>query len=181
MAEKECLLEWPAWMPKPQRSGYTYSPVDRRKRTDMEVGSIMRVEYDTDECTCDCTLILDRLQSSWFEAFERSILRQGARWFRMPLQFGGCIEWQTVRFSTRPKANGLVGMHTTYTFTLDIECRDLPFKNDFIAGILLCLSFEEFFDMTHSAELIIDKMPGWQVPPVWLPKKCGKVSDIYEL
>lgn len=178
---KTDLICWPDWMPKPQRSGYSYSPVDRRKKTDMEVGSISRVEFDADETTCDCSLILDRKQASWFESFERGVLRQGSRWFRMPLQFGGCIAMQTVRFSTRPKASELIGLHTTYTFTLEIECRELPLKNDFLAEIMLCLSFEELYEMTQNSANLAGKLQGWQVPPVWLPKKCGKVVDIYEL
>lgn len=176
---KTDMICWPEWMPRPQRSGYSYGPADRRKKTDMEVGSISRVEFCSDETTCDCTLILDRLQSTWFESFERTVLRQGTRWFRMPLQFGGCIDMQTVRFSTRPKAGELIGQHTTYTFTLEVECRELAWESDVIAEILLCLTFEELNEMLRNFEDATKLMPNWHVPPVWLPKECGKVVDIY--
>lgn len=142
----------------------------------------MRVEYEADECACECELILDPMQATWFESFERGLMRQGAQWFRMPLRFGGCIEYQTVRFSTRPKASGLVGeKHTSYTFTLDVECRELAIKTDMVASFMLCLSLEEILEMGKNSSALIGGMDDWQVPPVWLPKKCGKVVDIYEL
>lgn len=167
MTEKECLKTWPAWMPKPQRSGYTYSPVDRRKKTDMEVGSIMRVEYDTDECSCDCTLILDRMQSTWFESFERGLMRQGSEWFRMPLQFGGCIDWQTVRFSSRPKAAEIIGVrHTAYTFTLDVYRRDNLLECDVLTEMLMCISPYDFLTAVANIKNFVMGLPKLTVPAI---------------
>lgn len=138
MAEK--FYCWPEWMPKPQRSEYGYEPVDRRSKTDMEVGSVLRVNFDSDETTLDCTLILNAVQSQWFEKFERDMLNQGATWFQMPIMIAGCIEWHTVRFASRPKAGNLIGpYHTTYTLRLDIERRDLKLCDE-VAELLLCMT-----------------------------------------
>lgn len=140
MAEKKALLCWPDWMPKPQQPDYTYTPVDRRTKTDMEVGSILRVNFDTDETTLDCVLILNAVQAQWFEQFERNLLHQGAQWFRMPIQIAGCIEWHTVRFASRPKAGSLIGVtHTTYTLRLDVDKRNLKLCPDVIE-LLVCIS-----------------------------------------
>lgn len=167
MAEKECLKTWPSWMPKPQRSGYTYGPVDRRKKTDMEVGSVLRVEYDTDECTCDCTLILDRMQSTWFESFERGLMRQGSEWFRMPLMFGGCIDWQTVRFASRPKASEIIGVrYTSYTFTLDVYRRENLFECDVLTELLMCISPYDFLEAVINIRKFVMGLPNLTVPSI---------------
>lgn len=126
-------------MPIAQRPNYSYEPTDRRSKTDMEVGSILRVNFDTDESTLDCNLILDAVQAQWFEKFERELLNQGARWFQMPIQIAGCIEWHTVRFASRPKAGNLIGpRHTTYTLKLDIQKRDLKLCAE-VVELLLCI------------------------------------------
>lgn len=134
---------WPDWMPKAQSNGYGYEPTDRRAKTEMEVGSVLRVNFDTDETTLDCTLILNAVQSQWFEKFERNMLNQGAKWFQIPIQIAGCIERHTVRFAARPKAGNLIGpYHTTYTLKLDVQKRDLPICDE-IMDLLLCVSPDE--------------------------------------
>ena len=45
-------------MPKPQMNGYGIQPVDRRIKTDMEIGGVYRAEFDTDENECSCSLVL---------------------------------------------------------------------------------------------------------------------------
>jgi hypothetical protein len=118
-------------MPKPQRTGYQIEPVDRRQKTEMEIGSIYRVEFDTDETVIQCTMILcNRLQLEFFQAFERDCLRQGTRWFQMPLWIDGQqnkeLEWYNCRFRERPKFSGLIGVtHITVTMKLEIERREL--------------------------------------------------------
>lgn len=134
---------WPKWMPRAQSNGYSYEPTDRRSKTDMEVGSVLRVNFDTDETTLDCTLILNAVQAQWFEKFERDFLSQGARWFQMPIQIANCIEWHTVRFASRPKAASLIGpFHTSYTLKLDVQKRDLKLCDE-VVDLLLCLDPSE--------------------------------------
>lgn len=139
---------WPDWMPKAQQSNYSYEPVDRRSRSEMEVGNIIRVNFDTDETTLNCTLILNRLQSQWFEVFERNLLNQGAEWFNMPIQIAGCIEWHKVRFSSRPKAQIYAPHYTKYDFTLEVWKRD----------IVLCPGVAEFL-LCHTQEDLINVVP----------------------
>ena len=116
---------WPEWMPKPQVNGYGIQPVDRRTKTDMEIGGVYRVEFDSDECICQCSLVLNPDQSAWLEAFERDLLRQGSVWFEIPLWIGGKIESHIVRMRDRPSAGKIIGLHTTYTLSLDVRERNL--------------------------------------------------------
>lgn len=151
MAEK--LHCWPSWMPIAQRQNYAYEPADRRSKTEMEVGSILRVNFDTDESTVDCTLILNQLQAQWFEKFEQSLLNQGAKWFKMPIQTAGCIEMHTVRFSQRPKAGNLIGpKFTTYTLKLDLMKRDLKLCDE-VVELLFCISPTDFTDTVSKARI----------------------------
>ncbi len=159
----EDLCAWPQWMPLPQTSSYSYEPTDRRTRTDMEVGSVIRVNYDTDETTVNCTLILDRVQSAWFETFERDLDSQGAGWFRMPLLIGGCLSWHTVRFSSRPQAGDIIGLHMTYTFTLDVQQRNLPMCAE-LAALLLCISWKDFLDAYQCTRTFVLNIPNFRLP-----------------
>lgn len=161
------LLRWPDWMPKPQRASYSYEPTDRRSRTDMEVGSILRVNYDTDESKATCTLTLNKTQAAWFEAFEKSWLAQGSRWFEMPLQSGGEINWHTVRFAARPKATAQGPRHTTFNLTLDLEKRPDVLCPE-VVEILFCMSPQ---DLCCAAEnlrhAMHDIIPSISLPDYW--------------
>jgi hypothetical protein len=114
-------------MPKPQRTGYSYEVTDRTLNTDMEIGSIPRVEFDTDETVVTCSMVLcNRLQLEFYEAFERDCLRQGTKWFQMPIWMTGQIEWYNCRFVGRPKVAPDRGVtHATVSMKLQIERRNL--------------------------------------------------------
>ena len=135
-------ITWPEWMPNPQADSYGIHPVDRRLTSETEAGSIVRRQFDTDENEADCTLVLNPLQSNWFEAFERDMLGQGTVWFNMPLWVGGEIENHLVRFKTRPKAGSLIGLHTSYSFTLSVAKRQL--MNEAMAELLYLYGPEWF-------------------------------------
>lgn len=130
---------WPDWMPKAQANAYSYEPTDRRSKTDMEVGSVLRVNFDTDESSLTCTLILNAVQAQWFEIFEKNLLNQGAAWFQMPVQTGGCVEWHTVRFAQRPKASWKSPHYTQYDLKLDLWQRELSMCME-LEELLLCQS-----------------------------------------
>lgn len=164
MHSRDRTICWPDWMPKPQRSGYSYEPADRRSKTDMEIGSVLRVNFDTDETVVNCTLILNRMQSTWFEIFERGLLRQGSQWFEMPIQTGGCIEWHTVRFAARPKAGNLIGpRHTTYTLQLEIEKRELRMCDE-LFELLMCISDQDLLDSYRDVRTFALSIPQFRVP-----------------
>lgn len=173
----DSLLVWPRWMPKPQRNGYGYDPVDRRERTEMEVGSVLRVKYDTDETTLNCTLILDQFQLAWFESFEHSVLSQGSQWFEMPIQTGGSIENHVVRMKTRPKYGQLIGLYTTVTLQLDVEKRNLICGG--LARLLMCMSPQEIItlhSLVHTAVHL--SIPPLKIPEFWMDKRPQRGKNI---
>lgn len=168
MATSDEFYQWPDWMPLPQISGYGYEPSDRRTRTDMEVGSVLRVNFDSDETTVTCMLICNTWQAAWFEAFERGALRQGSRWFRLPLQTGGAINWHTARLAARPKAQQLMGVfHTAYQLQLELEQRELEMCDD-LAEILVCIPPEDLVSAADSGEAFVTRIPRLDVPQFWL-------------
>ena len=115
---------WPQWMPSPQASGYGYGPTDRRVKTEMEIGGIYRVEFDTDETTLNCTVMLDQDELAFLEGFERHVLKQGTLWFDMDIYVAGVISTHTVRFKDRPKMGNVQGAYTTVTMALDVAERN---------------------------------------------------------
>lgn len=146
-------------------NGYGIQPVDRRIKTDMEMGGVYRAEFDTDENECSCSLVLNRDESAWFEVFERDLLKQGTVWFEMPLWVGGKVETHVVRMKERPKAGNLIGLHTTYTLSLDVRKRNIPMCPG-VAALLTCYtpsSLGKIMDMFSA--LVDETAPGITILP----------------
>jgi hypothetical protein len=160
IAMSEDLICWPCWMPVPLRSGYGYEPVDRTLKTEMEIGSIKRVEFDTDETTISCTCIMtNHLQIQFFEKLVRDCLRQGTRWFIMPLQIAGIIEDYTVRFREQPKFGSLRGSrYTTVTMQLEIEKRNL--LDDDVMDVLILFGPTKLLDIDKKLDKLIKSLSG---------------------
>jgi len=137
---------WPDWMPAPQQASFSIQPEDRRLTSDTEAGAIVRYQFDTDVNIADCTIILDRDEAKWFESFERDLLAQGAIWFNFPLWIGGEISYEQCRFKTRPKAGSLIGLHTTYTFSLYVSKRS-NLHDPCITEMKYCWTPEEICDI----------------------------------
>jgi hypothetical protein len=157
---------WPDWMPKPQVSGYGIQPVDRRTKTDMEISGIFRVEFDTDVCQCSAKMRLDRDESAWFDAFEKSLLKQGSTWFDIPLWVSGEVKYCTVRFQDRPKVDGLYGLHTDYSMALEVKERDTMPAD--VAEALLTFSAAALRYASNKLHKIMHvDVPKLQVPDVW--------------
>lgn len=138
MASHTKYQRWPDWMPAPQHDSFSIQPEDRRLTSETEAGSIIRYQFDTDVNVADCTLILNRIQAAWFEQFERDVLRQGSVWFDFPLWIGGDIVYESCRFKTRPKAGSLIGLHTTYTFSLYVSKRSQLAFPKCLAEVFVC-------------------------------------------
>lgn len=165
--ESDSLTKWPDWMPLAQQSDYNYEPTDRRTKTDMEVGSVLRVNFDTDETTLNCQIILNPIQSQWFEIFERDLQNQGSKWFEMPIQIANCIDWHTVRFATRPKVSIKAPKYQIYNFKLDIEKRKLNLCPE-IAELLLCVTPCDIFNTANYGSMFQKGMDKLKVPDYWI-------------
>ena len=158
------MITWPDWMPAPQQDSFSIQPEDRRLTTETEAGSIIRYQFDTDVNVADCTLVLNRTQANWFEAFERDVLMQGSIWFDFPLWIGGDVVWEKCRFKTRPKAGNLIGLHTTYTFSLYVSKRSNI--DGRYAAIMLELGMDDFEYIYNKLHHILHvQSPGLTILP----------------
>lgn len=113
---------WPEWMPAPQDS-FSFQPEDLREATETEVGAILRPQFDSDILIADCTLVLNRMQAAWFEAFERAMIKEN-RWFTIPVWYAGSVRTAQCMFKTRPKWT-VEALVTTYSFSLLVQKRSL--------------------------------------------------------
>lgn len=114
---------WPSeWMPAPQDS-FSFQPEDLREATETEVGSIVRRQFDSDILVADCTLVLNRMQAAWFEAFEKTLIEESL-WFTIPIWYAGSLRTARCLFKTRPKWT-VEAMTTTYSFSILIQKRSL--------------------------------------------------------
>jgi len=146
------LMEWPEWMPKPLQDGFSMQPVDNRTISQMEKGTAIRVEFDSDEMEATCTLELNQIQAGWFARFWKDALFHGSRWFSFPLWVDGEIQWQPVRFKSLPTNSRVNALWTRYQFTLQVEKRDLLSDTLFwLLGIFSPQGIVSFGNAVHQA------------------------------
>ena len=150
MAEADRHLSWPDWLKCALTDGYSVEIQDRRVTTEMEAGSQVRAEFNTDECVAECALFLEPISANWLEAFERQLLAQGTVWFWFPLWVGGRLQRHLARFRTRPKLSEKSGPYSVYRFSLDIGRRE-GLMEDWLCQLLLIYSP---FLLTRLAERI---------------------------
>ena len=145
---------WPSdWMPAPQQDSWSFQPEDLRQATETEVGAILRPQFDSDVLIADCTLVLNRIQSAWFEAFEKA-MNQENLWFVFPVWYGGELRDGMVMFRDRPKWS-VEALTTTYKFSLLVQKRSLEF-NVCIMEMLDCWSpAEASFVNAGSTEAVV--------------------------
>ena len=141
MALGKAYAFWPdGWMPAPQEDSWSFQPEDLREATETEVGAIIRPQFDSDILTADCTLVLNRMQSAWFEAFEKAMNHESC-WFIFPIWYGGCLRDGMVMFKDRPKWT-VEAMTTTYKFSVLVQKRSLEF-DPCIMEMLWCWTPDE--------------------------------------
>lgn len=161
------LPQWPDWMPVPMLSGYGVEIIDRSVSTEMEIGTIKRVQFDSDETHIPVTIFLDALQRTWFQTWERDVLRHGCSWFEMPILIGEKLEKYRVQILGRPKLDSFTGAPPHYcqaTFTVQIERRKL--WDCGVMEIFKCLSPGEFTSIATGLHSILEKqMPGITIIP----------------
>ena len=159
------MITWPDFMPAPQQDSFSIQPEDRRLTTETEAGSVIRYQFDSDVNVADCTLILNRDQSAWFEAFERDVLMQGSVWFDFPLWIGGDVVREKCRFKTRPKAGNLIGLHTTYSFSLYVSKRSSSVDGRY-AALRMIFDDEQILYITNKLHHILHvQSPGLTILP----------------
>lgn len=157
-------LLWPDWMPLPLQESYSVEPVDRRAKTEMEMGTVFRVQFDTDETRIRCKLIMGELEYAFFEAFHRHMLKQGSSWFDMPVLTSAGVKHHRARFYDVPKFDGIIGVHMTVTFTLDISARQMLSKEDIDA--LYFLGPDVIFVSCRLHQILHVQIPGVSSIPV---------------
>lgn len=138
---------WPSeWMPTPQQDSWSFQPEDLRQTTETEVGAIIRPQFDSDILVADCTLVCNRLQSAWFEAFEKA-MNQENLWFVFPIWYGGELRDGTVMFKDRPKWT-VEAYTTTYKFSLLVQKRSFEY-GPCIAEMLACWTCDEVLTVSE--------------------------------
>lgn len=130
-------MQWPEWMPNPQQDSWGFQPEDLRETTETEVGAIIRPQFESDVLTADCTLVLNRMQSAWFEGFERFANNENL-WFVFPVWHSGEIHDAVCTFKDRPKCT-VEAFTSTYKFSLLIQKRSI-YLSKCATGMLLCWS-----------------------------------------
>lgn len=120
------LVCWPYWLPVPERTDYSYEPVDQTNvRSEMDVGVLVRRAFTTDETIINCQIIVEDCEAYWFEAFEQWMLNQGSQWFGMPLWVAGVKQNYVCQMVDRPKMSEVRGFTNFITFAVRVQKRVL--------------------------------------------------------
>lgn len=154
------LPVWPTWMPNLLQDGYSYELIDNVLVGAKDIPTRKRVDFlQIDEGVVSAKFIFNHQQLAFFEAFERDILRDGCRWFSLPLWVAGERKSYRVRFREKPKQSMLTGISCSVTVSLEFSQRELLDPD--LATWLLYLSPENIeFVMTGLHSVVHEKMPG---------------------
>lgn len=112
---------YPAGLPLPQRSGYALAPVNKIRRTEMDVGRAMqRWEFEDAPVFPQITWRFTQEQARLFVSWANQVAKSG--WFTMTLLSPMGFEEVTVRFTETPKGGQLLGrFHWEYNAVCEIK------------------------------------------------------------
>lgn len=161
MADKE--YRWPDFMPKPSADDFSIQPVESRTVTDMEVGTVIRSEFDTDEQEATCSLMLNQFQAAWFESFEANVLKRGTVWFYFPCWISGMLQYRKVRMKSRPKMVKTVALYSQYSLSLQVADRGLWSAR--VVNAISDFGVESLMSWSDSVTDIISVLSGSTKPP----------------
>ena len=119
-------LCYPFWMPVPEEGSYKYDISDMTSRTEMEIGSLRRMQFDSDEVVVTCEVLCEDVEAAFIETFEENLLEKGQKWFWMPLLVSGKVGRFYVSFAGRPSLAGVQGLLSRYVFAVRLGDRRLP-------------------------------------------------------
>lgn len=174
VANIKMLPTWPEKLPVLQ-DGYSYEVRNTDCKTSAKLTSTRRPEWDVDECTLNAKFYLNRAELNLFEWFERDVLNNGARWFRIPLWIGGDMHTQIARFTERPKIT-LDNFWTSVETKMELENRAMMDK--LLVAWLTLLSPEDMIYYSGIIQGVINGMGNLTVPDFWMPRtQClgGKI------
>ena len=144
----------------------------------MEVGSVRRVEYRTDETSARCAVIMTREEVERMRRWVRVELKHGTRWFLMPLQSAGNIDMHTARLKGMPKVETFSGLHMKVSLDLDVWRRENPMCS-WVTELLVCRPPEVFVEFQKTFDEILSGID-MSVPDFWIPAACQKKKVLYE-
>jgi hypothetical protein len=169
---QETLVRWPDEMPKLQKDGYGYEITDFTLSNGMDLPGVKRVDFYVDEVSITARMILDQQEAAYLEYFERNILNGGNRWFVMPVWISGEHKDYTVRFKERPKLVEVIGLHSVYSFVLEIEHREL--LDPSLVGWLLVMTPDQVYALSvQFHEIVHEKLPGITILPDDILQEIG--------
>lgn len=115
------IPSYPKGLPMPQRSGYAVEPVNRIRRTEMDVGrAVQRMEFEDAPSFPQATWRFSEPQARLFVAWVNQVAKSG--WVTMPLLTNMGFETLTVRFTETPKGGQLLGKFIwEYNALLEIQ------------------------------------------------------------
>lgn len=114
-------IQYPAQLPRPERSGYMLNHVDPMRRTTLQSGRArQRRAYTTVPTMVQGTWRLKNAEAMLFEGFYRHTLLDGVEWFLCPLQTPIGIREYVARFTGMYQGPELIGP-SVWSITATLE------------------------------------------------------------
>lgn len=168
--EEHDLPVWPSELPNLLQSGYGYELADNTLSGNSNLPTRKRVEFlQIDEATVTGTLWLTYPQLHIFTLFERDVLRNGVRWFKLPLWISGDRLPYKVRFLEPPSVSFTSGTYASVSFSLEMSEREL--LDPYVVILLLTFSPDELFvfsEKLHYALHVVAKGSTWVPEDVYV-------------
>lgn len=116
------MINYPAELPPPLRSGYAAAGPNRIRRTEMDVGrAVQRTEFEDAPLMITATWRFPKdVQARLFIAWANQLAKSG--WVQMPLLSNMGFDTLTVRFTETPRGGQLMGKFIwEYNATLEVQ------------------------------------------------------------
>jgi hypothetical protein len=119
------MIDYPASLPPPLRSGYSLQHVSPLMRTQLESGRArQRRKYTSVPTMAQVSWLFTQGQAQLFEAWFRWDLKDGAEWFFADLRTPMGLQPYECRFADMYSGPSLVGrLHWQFSATLEIKER----------------------------------------------------------
>jgi hypothetical protein len=146
------MIEYPAGLPKPLRSGYGLQHVSPLMRTQLETGRArQRRRYTSVPTMAAVSWLFTQGEAQLFEAWFRWELMDGAEWFAAPLKTPTGLQPFECRFADMYSGPELVGIDM-WKFTAEIEIRERQTLTDGYELLPSIVLRPDIFDLAMNRE-----------------------------
>lgn len=149
------MIAYPAGLPKPERDGFGYEPVNPLLRSNLASGRArQRRLYTSVPTMVNVSWVFNDQEAQLFEAWWEDILVGGSQWFDCPLltpESVGMVRAYEGRFTGIYSGPQLIGI-SLWRYTAELEIRERPILAPGLGILPDFILNPEIFDLAMNME-----------------------------